>query len=103
MERIRATKIVALFIVSTVVLFSFCVISYAQLTNTDLPEREGVKLGKVIAHSAFQTEEQLDTNIFLVNTDRKFDAITVLSPSVGVELPVGKNDISADYEADIFL
>lgn len=78
--------------------------AFGQLKSEDLPNRDGVKLGDFIRlHSAFKTEEQLDTNIFLDNTDRKFDAITVLSPSVGIEIPLQDNSMSFDYELGMFL
>src|SRR3989338_3879369 len=62
-----------------------------ELRNANLPKREGIKVGPMIAHGAMKAAEQLDTNIFLSNSDRKFDAITVLSPSVGLELPLREN------------
>ena len=78
--------------------------SYAELKNPDLPDRDGIKVAdKAILHSAFRTDEILETNIYLNNTDRKFDAITLLNPSVGIEVPFYENKFSADYDVGIFL
>lgn len=96
-------KLSAALSVAVLCLSVFCAASEAQLTNDDLPNRDGIKAGETIVHAAFKTEEQLDTNIFLADSDTKFDAITVLSPSVGIELPLRESSISADYQADIFL
>ena len=71
------------------------------LTSKDLPDREGVRAGPLVVHAAAKVTEQFETNIFLNNTDRKADIITILSPSVGFELPVPLGDesgICADYE-----
>lgn len=78
--------------------------TYAQLTNTDLPDRTGIKLlGNAKLHGAFKTAETIDTNIFLANTDRKIDSITVLSPSLGLEIPSHNSIFSADYQTDIYM
>jgi len=71
------------------------------LINSDLPRREGARLGPLVVHSAGKITEQFETNIYLNNTDRKADIISILSPSVGFELPVPLGDesgICADYE-----
>jgi hypothetical protein len=70
------------------------------LQSTDLPDRRGIKVSndKAVIHAAFNTEEQLDTNVFYSNTDRQFDSITILRPSVGFEVPFGPHRMSADYE-----
>ena len=81
-------------------------ISHAQLTNKELPDRTGLKLSSynnARAHAAFKTEERIDTNIFLANTDRKLDSITILEPSIGLDLPLGENSLSADYDVGIYL
>ncbi len=80
-----------------------CGISFAQLVNPDLPDRKGIKAGDMILHSAFKVQEQIETNIFLNNTDRKADGITILKPSVGIEVPLQDNGLSFDYEMGIFL
>lgn len=76
---------------------------FAQLINEDLPNREGIKLGGLVLHGAMKAREELDTNVFLTNDNRKFDAITVLAPSGGIEIPLGDNMISADYEGSMYL
>ncbi len=78
-------------------------IALAQLENKDLPNRGGIKLGDIILHGAFKTSEELETNIFLAEHGEKFDAITVLNPSAGVEIPFRDNKLSIDYDAGIFL
>ena len=88
----------------TLLLFFFTNTSYGQLTNIDLPDRTGVKVLKnATLHGAFKTAESIDTNIFLDNTDRRVDSVTVLSPSGGFEIPSHNSNISADYLADIYL
>jgi hypothetical protein len=83
--------------------FLVCNPAYAQLTNPDLPDREGVKiLNNSRFHGAFKTTENIETNIFYANTDRKIDSITVLTPSAGIDIPIHNGNISADYQAEIF-
>ena len=99
-KKIRRYKNMVMIGVACVFLCAHYGISQAQdadneLRNADLPKREGIKVGPMVAHGAMRAAEQLDTNIFLANSDRKFDAITVLSPSVGIELPLRENKISA--------
>ncbi|MFA5142997.1 MAG: outer membrane beta-barrel protein [Candidatus Omnitrophota bacterium] len=85
-------------------LFLFSNMSYAQLINIDLPDRTGIKVTKnAVLHGAFKTSETIDTNIYLQNTDRKVDSVTVLSPSCGIEIPSHSSIVSADYQTDIFL
>jgi hypothetical protein len=79
------------------------------LTNPDLPKREGWKIpvwdaGKLRLHAAMKTEEQLDTNIFLTDQKEKFDSVTLICPSAGIEIPFQRHIFSADYEmkANIF-
>ncbi len=76
------------------------------LQSADLPNREGVKAGPIRVHAAAKDTEQFETNIYLNNTDRKADIITIISPSVGVELPVPlgeESSISADYEVSPYM
>ncbi|GEM_PF-1019010 len=73
------------------------------LTNPDLPDREGVEITKLKVHSAAKVMEQYDSNVFLANSDRNFDFITVLSPSVGFDAKLGDNRLSADYEISQYL
>ncbi|MDD5423511.1 MAG: outer membrane beta-barrel protein, partial [Candidatus Omnitrophica bacterium] len=79
------------------------VLQDVKLKNIDLPDREGVKVGNLIVHGAFKASEELETNIYLTKNKEKFDAITILTPSVGVELPVGDHNFSADYFPSIFM
>lgn len=75
-----------------------------ELTNPDLPNRKGVEISDVVTvHAAAKAVEVLDTNVFLSDSDTKFDAVTVLSPSFGVEIPFRDNTISADYEMSSYL
>ena len=91
------------FVFIAVCLFSCVTTSYAQLTNEDLPDRTGYKvIGNATLHGAFKTAEMIDTNIFLENTDRMVDSVTILSPSVGIEIPSHNSSFSADYQADIY-
>ena len=87
-----------------IALYFLCAASgvFAQLTNTDLPNRNGIKIGEIKGHSALRVTEQFDSNIFLSNTNRQADAITVISPSAGVEIPFRDSSISADYQTDIW-
>ena len=86
------------------ILFLLTGTSYAQLTNQDLPDRTGIKVvSNSMLHGAFKTSETIDTNIFLANTDRRIDSITVFSPSCGLEIPSHNSTFSADYLADIFM
>lgn len=101
MKNIDASKISLICIAA--VLFLLSGKSYAQLTDSDLPDRTGFKtINNVTLHGAFKTQEQIDTNIFLQNTDRKIDSITILSPLAGIEIPSHNANLSADYQADIF-
>lgn len=79
-------------------------IAFSELINPDLPDRDGVKVfGRTRVHAALKTEEQLDSNIFLADTDTKFDGITVLNPSVGIDVPFRDNNVSIDYDASVFM
>jgi len=49
-----------------------------------------------------KAQEELETNIFLAPHARN-DSITLLNPSVGIEIPFRKNRISLDYDAQMFL
>ena len=76
------------------------------LTSIDLPNREGVKAGSIVVHAAGKVTEQFETNIYLNNTDREADIISILSPSIGFELPVPLGDesgICGDYEYTPYL
>jgi len=101
--RVRCSNKLLSFIVAASSLAFLCGVSYGQLTNEDLPNRDGVKLGKMVVHSAFKTAERYDTNIFLTDSADKHDMITILSPSGGFELPFRNGSLSADYLADIAL
>ena len=84
-------------------LLAYCTIASAQLTSEDLPDREGFRFKDLLFHSALAVEEQLDTNIFLQDSDTKLDLITVLNPSIGLEIPLRDNRISLDYDVGVFL
>jgi len=75
-----------------------------KLTNSDLPDRTGFEVDPIVMHAAFKTEVQFDTNVFLEETGEDFDVVTILAPSMGLELPIGDHNFSADYElkANIF-
>jgi len=73
-------------------------LTYAQLTDPDLPNRKGLKAGNVIFHSAITSGIQTDSNIFLSNQDAKFDIITLVNPTAGIEIPLRENNFSMDYD-----
>ncbi|NQT95802.1 MAG: outer membrane beta-barrel protein [Candidatus Omnitrophica bacterium] len=79
-------------------------IACAQLVDKDLPERRGLKIGNtnIMVHAALRTDAIYDDNIFLSNTNEQSDWITVLRPSVGIEIPHKDNMFSADYELQEF-
>lgn len=89
--------------VITILLSVYCNMSFAELINKDLPYREGFRFKDLLFHSAIAIEEQIDTNIFLQDSDTKLDFITVLNPSVGLEIPLRDNRISLDYDVSVFL
>lgn len=77
--------------------------SFDILTNPDLPNRRAIKVAKVKVHSAARVVEQYDSNVFLADTDLQYDFITILSPSVGVEVKMGDSKAAADYEISQYL
>ncbi len=90
--------------------FLFSGVAFAQLENTDLPNRTGFKVsdmglkaGDIRLHGAVKTSEEFETNVFLTPSKDKFDGITMVSPSAGIEIPFRKNMVSADYEADVYM
>lgn len=87
------------------VFLNHCGESFAELKSKDLPNRKGVKIGEIILHGAFKTQEELESNIFLTSkhSKDKFDAITMLGPSCGIEIPLRDNSISLDYDMGIYL
>lgn len=75
-----------------------------SLDNPGLPKRTGFKIGdRILLHGAMKAQEELETNIFLTKSKEKFDAITLLNPSVGIEIPIERNKLSFDYDAGIYL
>lgn len=78
-------------------------ITFAELQNSSLPYREGLKTKPLLIHGAFTQKEQVESNIYLDNTDRVTDLINISSPSVGLELPIYDHIISADYEVAEYL
>ncbi|NQT23030.1 MAG: hypothetical protein HQ579_06295, partial [Candidatus Omnitrophica bacterium] len=93
----KTKRLFRLALAISVLSFSFCGASIAELENKDLPDRTGFKYDPLIVHAAFKTELQFDTNVFLESEDENFDVLTLLNPSVGFELPLGDNHFSADY------
>ena len=88
------------------VMAASCGVSWAAgLDNMDLPNRQGFKIGvgKVRLHGAFKAAEQFETNIFQADSGAKFDAISVINPSVGIEIPFYDHMLSADYDAAMFM
>jgi hypothetical protein len=75
----------------------------AVLTNTDLPYRKGIDYEPFKVHAAAKVAEQYDSNVFLADTDTEWDFITMLAPSVGIEMKAGDSRFSADYEIAQFL
>ena len=75
------------------------------LFNEDLPKRRGIKVAndKAIIHAAARVEQQVDSNVFYVNSSTSTDYITILSPSLGVEVPFGPHRMSIDYEASKYI
>ncbi|MCK5656062.1 MAG: outer membrane beta-barrel protein [Candidatus Aureabacteria bacterium] len=63
----------------------------------DLPDREGLEVEPFLFHGAFKVKETFDTNIYLSNEDEESDMITLLNPSVGVEIPVYDHKLTAEY------
>lgn len=88
-------------IVIAISLLCYCNISHAQLANENLPERGGLKVEPFVIHESFETEVQFDTNIYLSDNSEKFDIITILTPSIGLELPIHDHNVSLDYSAAI--
>ena len=84
-------------------LFNYYLFEEGKLSDQYLPDKEGIEAGPLIMHSAFRSEVEFDTNIYLTNNDEKFDVITLLSPSIGLELPIGDHKFSADYEVGFYL
>ena len=101
----RFTTVILSLILSISVPSQAQILEDVKLKNIDLPDRDGVKLrdSNIVLHGAFRATEDLETNIFLTKDKEKFDAITSLNPSAGIEIPLGKHMLSADYMPSIFL
>jgi len=97
------TKTITIFLTALSVVCLISGISYAELDNPDLPNREGVKVQDIIVHGAFNAREELETNIYLADKKEKFDAITIFHPSAGLEVPLRDHKISLDYDAEVFV
>ena len=69
------------------------------LTNPDLPRRKGIEVGEVVFHSAISTGVIIDPNIYLSNSSEKYDVITTVEASAGLEIPIQEHKISLDYLA----
>jgi len=91
--------LLSIIILCSSLIFGFS--AYAELKNPDLPDRKGVKAGPLIMHAAYKSNVQFDTNVFLQDKNPQFDTITLVNPSVGIELPLGKHRFSADYDIGI--
>ena len=63
------------------------------ILNKDLPYREGLEFDHFTVHAALKSSVDMETNIFWSDTSEKYDVITNLTPSVGIEIPVG-DDLS---------
>jgi hypothetical protein len=81
----------------------FPAVSFSQIISSDLPKREGIKLGDIVLHSSFKSGFQYDSNIFLADKDEKSDLradmVTLIDPGIGLEIPLGDNRFSFDYDA----
>jgi len=73
----------------------------AQILSLDLPNREGVEVGNIIVHSAFQTGVDFESNIFLSEQSEEDDIITYYRPSFGIEVPMQDNRLSLEYDANV--
>jgi len=87
----------------SVIFCCFCSLAGAQIESGDLPNREGINLGPAKVHAAFKTSVRFDSNIFLTSEDEEFDVITMLNPSVGIELPLREHNLSVEYDTAINL
>lgn len=100
-EKIKKGIFIGLFFIY---ITGYGAIASAQLENENLPDREGIEIAEILTlHAAFKTGLIFDTNIYLSDKDEKFDMITLLNPSVGLEVPFGDNRFSCDYDIAINL
>ncbi|MEW6101570.1 MAG: outer membrane beta-barrel protein [Candidatus Omnitrophota bacterium] len=72
--------------------------SYADILSRDLPNREGLKLGEALFHSALRTQVEFDSNIYLTDKNEKYDIITMINPSIGLKIPLRDNGLSFEYD-----
>jgi hypothetical protein len=70
-----------------------------NLLTIDLPERHGIKVGAATVHSALKVTNVYDTNIYLEREGEKADVTQVITPSIGVILPVQDNVFRLQYDA----
>jgi len=84
-------------------LFDFYTFEEGKLTDKHLPNKKGIEAGPFLLHSAVRVEEEFDTNIYLERQDEKFDAITLVAPSVGFELEMADHRLEADYTAGFYM
>ena len=75
----------------------------SELTNPDLPNRPGLKVGDITFHSAVSTGVQSDNNIYLSSQDGKYDLINHETGSFGLEIPIKEHKLSFDYLAEEYL
>lgn len=83
------------------ILFFFLSEAQAQIYKGDLPNREGFKKGNILIHAALKTEIDFESNVFLAEENEKYDMITRVIPSVGVEIPMADNRLSLEYDTEI--
>ncbi len=76
--------------------------NYDRIMSSDLPNREGLKVGNVLLHAALKTGVDFESNIFLANTAEKYDTVYAVSPSVGIEVPMQDNRLSVEYENSMY-
>jgi len=70
--------------------------------SNDLPYREGLVIEDYfILHAAIKTEVKFASNVFYANEDEKRETITVLTPSVGIEIPMQDSQFSLEYDAPL--
>lgn len=82
-------------------LFLFSSFSCAEISDKDLPNREGVKVGELIFHTGIKTGFDYDSNIYLTNTNRKDDTVSIVNPYIGFTLPIQDNSIGMEYDVTI--
>ncbi|HAJ56742.1 MAG TPA: hypothetical protein DCL35_03105 [Candidatus Omnitrophica bacterium] len=75
--------------------------NYDMIMSPDLPNREGLKVGNVILHSALRSGVDFDSNIFYADQGEQSDTIAYVAPSFGIEVPIQDSRLSVEYEASM--